>query len=317
MGASYRFYVSTFFFFFLNGRPKCLLFKHYTHSFITITRNQFIPKRLLSTRPTLHPWWLTGFLDAEGCFTINLVKSSNSTTGWGVKLCFCLGLHKKDKELLELIKINLGVGKIYIQSGLQSFQLQVESIKEIDKIVQHLSKFTLITNKRADYELWKKAFDIIQKGEHLTIDGLNQIAGLKEKINLCRLSPKLESAFPNRTPVERPLVKNQKIQDPNWLAGFTSGDGCFLIYIAKNNKSRLGSKMQLNFKLTQHCRDELLMRSLIEYFNCGNVYLRGDALDFRVAKFTDIENKIIPFYKKYPINPPSDSPILDWGVGGG
>lgn len=312
MVVSYRFTVSIFFKPYLNGRPKFLLYKQYTHSFITSATNQFISKRLLSTRPTLHPWWLTGFIDGEGCFTINLVKNSALTTGWRVKLCFSLGLHKKDKELLELIKINLGGGKIYKQSSLQSFQLQVESIKEIAKIIQHLSKFTLITKKRADYELWKKAFDLIQKGEHLTVDGLNQIAGLKEKLNRCRLSPMLESAFPNRTPVERPLVKNQKIQDPNWLAGFTSGEGCFLIDILKNDNSRLGSHIQLNFKLTQHYRDELLMRSLIEYFNCGKVYLRADAFDFRVTKFADIENKIIPFFNKYPILGVKSKDFEDW-----
>ena len=38
------------------------------------------------------------------------------------------------------------------------------------------------------------------------------------------LSKKLLAAFPNGDVIEvtRPLVKNKKIQDPNWVAGFTS-----------------------------------------------------------------------------------------------
>ena len=43
------------------------------------------------------------------------------------------------------------------------------------------------------------------------------------------------------------------------------------------------------------------MRSLIKYFDCGNVYKNRKTFEYRVTKFSDIENKIIPFYKKYPI----------------
>jgi hypothetical protein len=43
------------------------------------------------------------------------------------------------------------------------------------------------------------------------------------------------------------------------------------------------------------------MRSLIEYFGCGNIYKDRDTLNFRVAKFSDIDEKIIPFFQKYPI----------------
>ena len=43
------------------------------------------------------------------------------------------------------------------------------------------------------------------------------------------------------------------------------------------------------------------MRSLIELLKCGKIYRRGEAFDFKVSKLSDILNKIIPFFKKYPI----------------
>ena len=44
------------------------------------------------------------------------------------------------------------------------------------------------------------------------------------------------------------------------------------------------------------------MRSLIKLFGCGNIYKRGNAaFYFRVTKFSDNVNKIIPFFKKYKI----------------
>lgn len=41
------------------------------------------------------------------------------------------------------------------------------------------------------------------------------------------------------------------------------------------------------------------MISLIKYFNCGKVYQNRNAVDYRVEKFDDIVNKIIPFLKKH------------------
>jgi len=38
------------------------------------------------------------------------------------------------------------------------------------------------------------------------------------------------------------------------------------------------------------------MRSMIAYFNCGGVYKRKDGYDFRFMKFTDLNEKIIPFF---------------------
>jgi LAGLIDADG DNA endonuclease family protein len=43
------------------------------------------------------------------------------------------------------------------------------------------------------------------------------------------------------------------------------------------------------------------MRSLIEYFGCGNVYIRERAVDFIVQKSSDLDSKIIPFFNKYLI----------------
>lgn len=63
----------------------------------------------------------------------------------------------------------------------------------------------------------------------------------------------------------------------------------------------IGFNVNLTFKLTQHSRDLQLMRSFMEYFNCGNIYKKGESFDFKVSKFLDNYSKIIPFFKKYPI----------------
>jgi len=46
-----------------------------------------------------------------------------------------------------------------------------------------------------------------------------------------------------------------------------------------------------------------LLKSLINYFGCGNSYLSPvrEVADFFVEKFSDLNEKIISFFKKYPV----------------
>lgn len=50
---------------------------------------------------SLNPWFITGFVDAEGTFVIKVSKSPRSRAGWRVEAIFIIGLHQKDFPLLE------------------------------------------------------------------------------------------------------------------------------------------------------------------------------------------------------------------------
>jgi hypothetical protein len=63
-----------------------------------------------------------------------------------------IGLHKKDRVVLEGIKTFLGVGYIYDQ-GSNALQLRIQSIKELEEVIIHFDKYPLLTKKRVDYEL--------------------------------------------------------------------------------------------------------------------------------------------------------------------
>ena len=105
-------------------------------------------------------------------------------------------------------------------------------------IIPHFDKFPLITQKLADFKLFKQVVEIINRKEHLTMEGLQKIVNLKASINW-GLSDGLKEAFPNTISVPRPLVVDKMIADLNWVAGFTSGEGCFIISIEKS-KTKLG-----------------------------------------------------------------------------
>jgi len=177
---------------------------------------------------------------------------------------------------------------------------RVESIKDLTKLINHFDSYPLITKKQAEFILFKKAYLIMLNKEHLTRDGLEKIIAIKSSLNK-GLSNTLSLAFPNIAAIEKLSVIDIRISSPQWLAGFTTGEGCFYIKLVKSINSRQGFSVQLLFQLTQHTRDELLMRSLIDYLNSGTVIKDKDTYVFQVTKFLDITDKIIPFFKDYPV----------------
>ena len=127
------------------------------------------------------------------------------------------------------------------------------------------------------------------------------------------ISEELKTAFPNIIAVDRPVSTGDVIiPDPHWLVGFTEGEGCFSIIINESSTIKTGFQIQLRFKLTQHIIDEKLMKSLVEYLNCGKVYIYKDTVEFQITKFADLINKILPLFQKIPLHGTKAKDWLDF-----
>lgn len=305
-----------------NSCLRCTLMGFERNYQIKILSNQINKKRTYSSitthEPLLHqssinPWFLTGFTDAEGSFSILIQPNVNYKTNWRIKAIFAIGLHKKDTDLLEKIQSSWGVGKIH-KHGKDSVQYRVESIKELQVIVDHFYKYPLISAKVGDFIQFKKAFDIIKSQEHLTQEGLLKLIGIKASLNL-GLTSSLKEAFPNWEKVQfnKPEFIFSGIPDPNWIAGFSSGDGSFNIKTSSSTTNKLGSRVQLRFSIGLNIREKELIQCLVTYFNLGYsstpkeseslnyVYSGKNSVSLQVVKHSHIMDIIIPFFEKYPI----------------
>ena len=127
----------------------------------------------------LNSEYVTGFSDGEACFTVHIYKDTKRTNGYNTTPIFSIGLHNKDIELLKRIKTYFGeVGKIVLVNSVWIYQ--VRSLKELTTaIVPHFDKYPLLTNKKADYLLFKKILDLMARKEHLTEEGLKKLLQLR------------------------------------------------------------------------------------------------------------------------------------------
>ena len=143
----------------------------------------------------LNPYFITGFVDGEGSFSLILAKDKKYKLGWLVYPVFQISLHLKDKAVLELIQNYFnGIGSIFIEEKRNLVNFKVVSFKDLPIIIEHFDKYPLITQKQADYLLFKQAMELINRKKHLTMEGLNQIVNIRAAMNL-GLTDKLKKKF--------------------------------------------------------------------------------------------------------------------------
>lgn len=84
---------------------------------------------------------------------------------------------------------------------------------------------------------------------------------------------------------------------------YPKGIGCFLVNIRQSKTVSLGYQTILRFQITQHIRDRLLLSNIRNFLDCGHLHEGENVkfLDIVVHKLSDIQDKIIPFFIKYPI----------------
>lgn len=232
---------------------------------------------------------------------LGFFKNDKYKVGYQILAIFKITLHKKDYNFLYQIKDYFKVGTI-TNHGNTTLQYTVKSLKDLDKILLHFNKFPLLTQKFADYTLFKDGVNLIKNKEHLNKEGLKKILGIRATLNL-GLSEELKLSFPDVQPFSRPSLPKYNIINSFWIAGLTSGDGCFYVSIRNTLNTKLGKVVSLKFQIVQHSRDIKLIKNLISNLDCGRVELNlnQSAVYFVVTDLQDIIEKIIPLFEKYPI----------------
>ena len=129
----------------------------------------------------LDPWYIVGFTDGEGCFSISIFKNSTTKLGYQVFPEFVITQNAKSITILEDIRLFFKCGNIYLNKRKDNhrenlYRYCVRSLFDIqDKIIPFFKQYNLKTNKKIDFEIFCSVIDLIAKKEHLTLDGLNKL----------------------------------------------------------------------------------------------------------------------------------------------
>ena len=132
-----------------------------------------------SVKPSLNNSWLSGFTDAEGCFTSSVLKSSK--TGNIIVTVRYILSHKNDLEFSNYVADLLNGYTTYLKSY-DGYNVTV-NFSRLSKIITYIEQYPLKTKKLISYHKWMKVFSLVKNKEHFNIEGLEKIKLLTKNIN--------------------------------------------------------------------------------------------------------------------------------------
>ena len=126
--------------------------------------------------------WLSGFIDAKGCFNARFVRNNRYTLGFRVHLRFLLD-QKDEKETLQGVKSFLKSG--FVSGKGEKERYTIEENSGFHLLISFLKKHPLRTLKKVDFLRWASLLRYIENKETLPWKGkvLRRVCRLVKNIN--------------------------------------------------------------------------------------------------------------------------------------
>ena len=124
--------------------------------------------------------WFCGFIDAQGCFSVSLVKDYP-------RVQLFLEVESKEKEMLVELQKFLKCGTLSTRKdGAEIYR--VVSCKDLEryifpKLQRKGGRVLLQSRKRISYQKFRKIVRLIREKKHLTIEGMEKIKKYKTTLN--------------------------------------------------------------------------------------------------------------------------------------
>lgn len=134
-------------------------------------------------------------MDAEGSFYASVTPKKMSALGYCVVATFAISQTASEKPVLEAIQSFLGCGFIRTRSPnipgrLPVCEYQVNSFKDILNVVlPFFNANPLLTTKRLNYLDFEAIMRLVERKEHLSQSGLDQIQTIIAGMNRKRKYP--------------------------------------------------------------------------------------------------------------------------------
>jgi len=130
----------------------------------------------------LSPDWVVGFTDGEGCFFVGINRNPNTATGYQVLPEFVIVQHKRDIQVLYALKRFFQHGVVRPNHD-DRYAYRVRDLKGLRKICDFFLKHPLKTKKRVDFLRFHRILTMMERGDHLRLDGLLEIAKITIRMN--------------------------------------------------------------------------------------------------------------------------------------
>ena len=127
--------------------------------------------------------WVVGFVDGEGCFHVGINAHADMKAGYQVLPEFTVVQHERDAQVLHGLKAFFGCGVVRVNHG-DRLAYRVRSLEHLrERIVPFFLSHPLKTKKNVDFLKFRDVILLMQRGEHLTPEGIENIRRITAVMN--------------------------------------------------------------------------------------------------------------------------------------
>ncbi len=130
-------------------------------------------------------YYVLGFVDAEGCFSVSLKKQETARFGWVLDPVFHVTQHGKSRNVLELIKNALNCGRIIKKPGQpETMQFLVDNRRQLkEKVIPFFDRYELLV-KNKDFGLFRRIVEGLERKEHAKPETFRELVKLAFQMNM-------------------------------------------------------------------------------------------------------------------------------------
>src|SRR6202034_3605634 len=130
------------------------------------------------------PSYISGYVDGEGCFTVSISPRPSTVVGWEVRPSLSVSQNGDRSEVLLLMQQYLRCGTIRPDRSDRTLKWEVRSLLLLTAwIIPHFETYPLLSGKRRDFELFAHICERMERKEHLTSAGLQEIVRMAARMN--------------------------------------------------------------------------------------------------------------------------------------
>ncbi len=127
--------------------------------------------------------WVVGFVDGEGCFHVGINPHPAMSAGFQVLPEFTVVQHKRDVQALYALKDFFGCGVVRVNHG-DRMAYRVRGLSHLlERIAPFFQAHPLKTSKNVDFLKFRDVLLLMQRGVHLTPQGVEQIRRIASAMN--------------------------------------------------------------------------------------------------------------------------------------
>ena len=252
-----------------------------------------------------NPWQVTGITDGDGNFSLSLINTKSRLL---VVPKYVLAAAKSPENYEMLLNIKLFFGNIgFITTFKKRYAYNVVGLRNGLKIKHHFQIYPLMTYKLVYFNLGEKVLEIIERGDHLTDEGLKNIIEIKAAFKK-GINSKLLDLYPNITPVPTPdYVPHLNLLNEEWLSGFINTDGSFSLSKYKTCAQRANRSLEFNIvpqiRIYQDDLSLKVLESIQKLLGTGKIIRPSSGRNVSTLAFTSKSSilSLINILNKYPL----------------